>query len=117
MEINGDIVRAVNGVFGDYTGHLDRRPGVRFVVADARSWIEASHQSFDLIQSSLIDTFAATSAGAFVLTENGIYTREAWATFLRHLSDRGVLSVSRWYFASQPAGGPARRDAGAGRLR
>jgi hypothetical protein len=89
-------------VFGDYTGHLDRRPGVRFVVADARSWVEASRQRFDLIQSSLIDTFAATSAGAFVLTENGIYTREAWASFLRHLSDRGVLSVSRWYTPLRP---------------
>ena len=102
VEINGDIVRAVNGLYGDYTGHLDRLPGVRFVTADARSWVEASRDRFDLIQSSLIDTFAATAAGAFVLTENAVYTREAWASFLRHLSDRGLLSVSRWYVSSQP---------------
>ncbi len=37
-----------------------------------------------MIQISLIDTWAATAAGAFVLGENSLYTVEAWTTFLGH---------------------------------
>ena len=46
---------------------------------------------------SLIDTWAATGAGAFTLTENGLYTVEAWQRFLDRLNPGGVFTVSRWY--------------------
>jgi hypothetical protein len=103
VEINEDIIRTVNGRFGDYTGHLDRDPRVRFVNDEARSFIARSPERFDSIQISLIDTWAATAAGAFVLSENSIYTVEAWRIFLDHLTDDGLLSVSRWYFRDRPA--------------
>jgi hypothetical protein len=64
--------------------------------------VTRSADRFDIVQISLIDTMAATAAGAFVLTENSLYTVEAWTTFLEHLSPRGVLSVSRWYFPKLP---------------
>ena len=51
----------------------------------------------------MIDTWAATSAGAYVLTENGLYTKEAWLTFLNHLTPDGILTMSRWYYEAQPA--------------
>src|SRR5207245_121 len=47
--------------------------------------------------------WAATSAGAYVLTENGLYTKEAWITFLNHLTPDGILTMSRWYYEAQPA--------------
>jgi hypothetical protein len=103
VEINKDILRTVNGRFGDFTGHLDRDPRVRFVNDEARSFTARAAERFDLIQISLIDTWAATAAGAFVLSENSIYTVESWTTFLNHLSDSGILSVSRWYFRDRPA--------------
>lgn len=102
VELNRDIIRTVNGRFGDYTGHLDRIAGVRFVNGEARSYIAARRDQYDFIQISLIDTWAATAAGAFVLSENSLYTVEAWDIFLRHLTDRGVLSVSRWYMENSP---------------
>ena len=102
VEINKDILRTVNGRFGDFTGHLDRHPRVHFVNDEARSFIARSSARFYSIQISLIDTWAATAAGAFVLSENSIYTVEAWTTFLSRLTDRGVLSVSRWYFRDRP---------------
>jgi hypothetical protein len=46
---------------------------------------------------SLIDTWAATGAGAFTLSENGLYTTEAWQIFLQRLTPAGVFTVSRWY--------------------
>ena len=103
VEINKDILRTVNGTFGDFTGHLDRDPRVRFVNDEARSYVARSGERYGLIQISLIDTWAATAAGAFVLSENSIYTAEAWTLFLRHLTPDGLLSVSRWYYRDSPA--------------
>src|SRR5262249_5426233 len=40
---------------------------------------------------------------AYVLTENGLYTTEAWTTFLDHLTPDGILTMSRWYYEAQPA--------------
>jgi spermidine synthase len=102
VEMNEDILNMVNGVFGDFTGHLDRHPKVRFVNDEARSFIARSTEQFDIIQVSLIDTFAATAAGAFALTENSLYTVEAWKIFLEHLSPRGLLTFSRGYTPEKP---------------
>ena len=46
---------------------------------------------------SLIDTWAATGAGAFTLSENGLYTVEGWRVFLGALKPTGIFSVSRWF--------------------
>ncbi|MDP8207591.1 MAG: hypothetical protein P9L92_13070 [Candidatus Electryonea clarkiae] len=102
VDINGEITKAVNGEFGDFTGHLDRYPQVDFVVDEARSYLSRSDKKYDIIQVSLIDTWAATASGAFVLTENTLYTIEAWQIFLEHLNPGGVLSFSRWYYEEQP---------------
>jgi len=103
VDINRDILRTVNDRFGDFTGHLDRRPDVSFVNDEARSFIARQKSPIDFLQISLIDTWAATAAGSFVLTENSLYTAEAWSLFVRHLSGNGLLSVSRWYFRDQPS--------------
>lgn len=97
VEINGDILDITNNVFGDFTGHLDRDPRVEFVVDEARSYLARGDTEYDIIQISLIDTWAATSAGAYALSENSLYTTEAWATFFDSLAPDGILSVSRWY--------------------
>jgi hypothetical protein len=103
VDINRNIINTVNRRFGDFTGHLDRIPGVSFVNDEARSFIARSPDRYGTIQISLIDTWAATAAGAFVLGENSLYTVEAWEIFLEHLADDGILSVSRWYFKQRPA--------------
>ena len=102
VEMNKDIIETITGRFGDFAGHLGRDPRVRFVNDEARSYIARHPGRFDVIQISLIDTWAATAAGAFALSENSLYTIEAWNIFLRHLNQAGVLSVSRWYLEGQP---------------
>jgi hypothetical protein len=79
----------MNRRFGDFTGHLDRYKGVEFINDDARSYLERSRNTFDIIQISVIDTWAATSAGAFALTENALYTLEGWLCFLERLEPMG----------------------------
>ncbi|MGH9147883.1 MAG: hypothetical protein ACRD1Q_14325, partial [Vicinamibacterales bacterium] len=103
VEMNRAIIEAVNDVFGDLTGHLDRHEKVRFVNDEARSYLARSRERFDLIQISLIDTWAATAAGAFVLSENTLYTIDAWKLFLDRMTPEGILSVSRWYGRPVPA--------------
>ena len=82
--------------FTDFTGIVDIE-GMTFHVDEARSWFARSTELFDVIQMSLIDTWAATGAGAYTLSENGLYTTEAWRLFLDHLTAQGVFTVSRWY--------------------
>jgi predicted membrane-bound spermidine synthase len=97
VEVNPLVLHFANDVFGDYTGNLDRDPRVTFVNDEARSFVARTEASYDVIQISLIDTWAAQSAGAFALTENSLYTTEAWQLFLERLDPGGVLSVTRFY--------------------
>lgn len=102
-EINGNIIDIVNNRYGDYSGHLDRYPGVKIVNDEARGYITRSKEKFDIIQASLVDTWAASASGAFSLSENSLYTVEGWRTFISHLKDRGILTMCRWYHEGQPA--------------
>lgn len=82
--------------FVSYAG-LQTIPGLKLINNEARSWLSSNAKTFDIIQMSLIDTWAATGAGAFALSENGLYTLEAWKTFISRLNPHGVMTISRWY--------------------
>jgi len=77
--------------------NLTTLPNLRLHVDDARSWFAATKEKFDLVQMSMIDTWAATGAGAFSLSENGLYTLEGWRAFLKTINNNGIFTVSRWY--------------------
>jgi hypothetical protein len=96
VEINPIFIDLLKGRFSNYTA-ISRQPGITFEVDEARSWFARTDRAFDIIQMSLIDTWAATGAGAFTLSENGLYTVEAWRIFLERLTPGGVFTVSRWY--------------------
>ncbi|HEY3067182.1 MAG TPA: hypothetical protein VGL09_15420 [Methylomirabilota bacterium] len=97
VELNKDIVRWVRGPYAVFAGHLYRRPGVRIIVDDGRNFVRASRERFDVIQISMIDTFAATAAGAYTLSENNLYTRQAFEQYLDHLHPNGILAVNRFF--------------------
>lgn len=96
IEINPIFIDLLENRFRGFAG-LAGRDDVRFVVDEARSYLSASNERYSVLQMSLIDTWAATGAGAFSLSENGLYTVEAWQTFLSRLDDDGIFTVSRWY--------------------
>src|SRR3954464_15949776 len=96
VEINPIFIDLLRRHFADYTA-IGRVPGISFEVDEARSWFARTGRSFDLLQMSLIASSAATGAGAFTLSENGLYTVEAWRVFLERLTPEGVFRVSRWY--------------------
>lgn len=90
VEVNPEILRAVHGTFGDFTGHLDRRPEVEFAADEGRSRLARETDRFDIIQASFVDTVAATAAGAYAFVENGLYTVEGWRLFLTRLEPGGI---------------------------
>jgi spermidine synthase len=97
VEINSIIVNDVmRGRFRGRSGLLYERPDVQVFVDDGRNFVARSHERYDVIQASLVDTWAATAAGAFSLTENNLYTVEAFVDYLHHLRPGGVLAMSRW---------------------
>ncbi len=101
-ELNGILVDLLQREFVAYNATVTR-PEVALIHDEARVGIARSSKSYDVIQASLIDTWAATSSGGFVLSENGLYTLDGWRTFLSRLSDRGVLTMTRWYVPDAPA--------------
>ena len=96
VEINENFIHLLEGPLRDYS-HIADQPEVSLVHEEARSYLTRCEDQFDIIQMSLIDTWAATGAGAFTLTENGLYTTDAWRVFLDRLKPDGLFSVSRWY--------------------
>jgi hypothetical protein len=96
IEINSALVGILERRYRDVTKIADH-PGVTLVHDEARSFLTRTPARFDILQMSLIDTWAATGAGAFTLSENALYTREGWRVFLHALAPAGVFSVSRWY--------------------
>jgi hypothetical protein len=74
------------------------RPDVRIAVEDGRSYVRRSSEKYQVLQATLVDTWASTAAGAFALSENNLYTTDAFLDFLNHLTPDGVLAFTRWGF-------------------
>ncbi len=74
------------------------RPEVHLHVEDGRSYVRSSTEKYQVLQATLVDTWASTAAGAFALSENNLYTSDAFFDYLSHLSDDGLLAFTRWGF-------------------
>src|SRR5450432_142253 len=99
VEINGIIARTVmQDKFLKMSHGLYKRPGIHIEVEDGRSFVRRSHEKYQVLQATLVDTWAATAAGAFALSENNLYTTDAFRDYLTHLTDDGVMTFTRWGF-------------------
>jgi hypothetical protein len=97
VEINPIIANEVmRERMKEFSGGIYTHPRVRIAVDDGRSFVRRTPERYDVIQASLVDTWAATAAGAYTLTENTLYTVEAFNDYLDHLTDGGVLTITRW---------------------
>jgi hypothetical protein len=96
VEVNRIMLDLHNGSHRNFS-KIAMQPEVTLVHDDGRAYLTRTERRFDVLQISLVDTWASTGAGAFSLSENGLYTLEAWRVFLDRLTPGGVLSVSRWF--------------------
>jgi len=99
IEINPIIANTVmRERYADYAYHLYQRPEVHLHVTDGRSFIRNSREQYDVIQMTLVDTWASTAAGAFALSENSLYTTDAFREYFQHLKPDGMIAITRWEF-------------------
>ena len=99
IEINPIIANTImRGHYADYAQRLYERPEVHMHVTDGRSYLRSTAQRFDVVQMTLVDTWASTAAGAFALSENNLYTVEAFREYFQHLKPDGMIAITRWEF-------------------
>jgi spermidine synthase len=96
VDLNPQMVDLVRRRFADFAGDVYSLPEVRTHVAEARSFVTAASDRFDLIHIALLDSFSAAAAGLHALHESTLYTVEAFATYLARLRPGGIVGVTRW---------------------
>ncbi len=96
IEINNSIVDVASRRLGWYSG-FDKIANFELHHDEGRSYLTRSHEKFDMIQATVVDTWAATAAGAMALTENSLYSLDGWRIFYEHLKPGGIIAFSRWH--------------------
>jgi hypothetical protein len=98
IEINPIIGKDIMRKMPQLSRGLFLRPDVHIDIEDGRSFARRSPEKYQVIQATLVDTWASTAAGAFALSENNLYTTDAFRDYLSHLTDDGLLTFTRWGF-------------------
>jgi SAM-dependent methyltransferase len=96
VEMDGQIVALVQQDLAEFSGQPYRAPGVHLHIAEARGFVAAGRDSFDLIQMALLDSFGSSAAGLGSLNESHLYTVEALQSFLQRLAPGGLLAFTHW---------------------
>ncbi len=99
VEINPIIANTImREKYPDLSRRLYFRPEVHIHVEDGRSFVRRSSEKYQVLQATLVDTWASTAAGAFALSESYLYTTDSFHDYLTHLTDDGMLTITRWGF-------------------
>jgi SAM-dependent methyltransferase len=101
VEINQATVALDNGPYRDWL-QWPKWDGVNLIRTEGRNYLRSKQNSYDTIVMSGVDTFSALSSGAYVLSENYLYTVEAMQDYLRALKPDGTVAIYRWFFFQGP---------------
>ena len=96
VEQDAQVVAMVQEDLASFSGRPYSLPGVRLHVAEARGFVAASREKFDLIQVAMLDSLGSSAAGLGSLIENHLYTVEALDSYLQRLAPGGLLAFTRW---------------------
>jgi predicted membrane-bound spermidine synthase len=100
VELNPLVVSAVER-FESESGNIYSNNNVELIIDDGRRFISSSSEKYDVIVLKLVDSWAAQLAGGYALSENYLYTVEAFQQYFRHLdkdNGGGMLVMTRWNF-------------------
>jgi predicted membrane-bound spermidine synthase len=95
VEMNPLMLRFVR-FFGARAGHIYDHPQVEPVLSEGRTFIRRTDRRFDVILMGFVDSWAAVASGGLSLSENHLYTVEAFEAYQDHLTDDGQLVILRW---------------------
>src|SRR2546429_622107 len=69
---------------------------VETIQSEGRNFISRTNRKFDIILLGFVDSWASVASGGLSLSENYLYTAEAFRAYYDHLSDDGILVILRW---------------------
>jgi hypothetical protein len=95
VEMNPLMLKFVRS-YGARAGNVYDRPNVETVLSEGRSFVSRSKRKFDTIFLGFVDSWASVASGGLSLSENHLYTTEAFQAYYDHLSDDGILVILRW---------------------
>lgn len=95
VEMNPLMLRFVRN-YGARAGNLYDRPDVETIKSEGRNFISRTNQKFDIILMGFVDSWASVASGGLSLSENYLYTVEAFRAYYDHLTDNGMLVILRW---------------------
>jgi hypothetical protein len=96
-EINPATCSLVKGRYRDYI-QWPMWDNVSFFNAEGRHFVSATDKKYDVISMTGVDTLTALNSGAYVLSENYLYTVEAIEQYLNTLTPHGTMFICRWMF-------------------
>lgn len=85
-----DVMREA---FRGYSGNVYGMENVEIAVENGRTFMERTQETYDLVYTSLADTLLGNSEGIFVLSENHLYTTEAFCAYLDRLNPGGFACI------------------------
>jgi predicted membrane-bound spermidine synthase len=95
VEMNPLMLRFVRH-FGAQAGGIYDHPRVEAVLSEGRTFVRRTDRRFDVVLMGFVDSWAAVASGGLSLSENHLYTVEAFADYLDHLTPDGQLVIMRW---------------------
>lgn len=95
VELNPLVLQFVRN-YGARAGNLYDRPDVETIQSEGRSFISRTNSKFDIIFLGFVDSWASVASGGLSLSENHLYTTEAFRAYYDHLTDNGILVILRW---------------------
>src|SRR5512138_1694415 len=83
--------------FGAQAGNIyDHSPRVEPILSEGRTFIRRTDRRFDVILMGFVDSWAAVASGGLSLSENHLYTVEAFRAYDDHLTSGGLIAILRW---------------------
>ncbi len=99
VEVNPTIAdKIMRDKFAADSHRIYFQPGVRVEEEDGRAFVRRSGEQYQVIEATLVDTWASTATGASALSGNNLYTTDAFYDYFTHLTPDGMLSFTRWGF-------------------
>src|SRR4029079_16513828 len=95
VELNPLMVQFVRH-YGARAGDLYTRPDVEIVHSEGRNFVSRTDRRFDVIFLGFVDSWASVASGGLSLSENYLYTTQAFRGYFDHLTDNGELVILRW---------------------
>ena len=95
VEMNPLMLKFVRH-YGPRAANLYDRPDVETIQSEGRNFISRTARKFDVILLGFVDSWASVASGGLSLSENYLYTAEAFRDYYNHLTDNGMLVILRW---------------------